>query len=374
MADRAYTFLISGGGTGGHVYPAIAIADALRKSLPESVIAFAGSRDRIEWQAVPKAGYPIYPIWISGLQRRLTLKNLLVPLKLTTSLLQSLRIMRKLKPDAVICTGGYVSGPVGWVAGKLGIPVFLQEQNSFPGVTTRLLSAVAERIFTVFKEAEVYLGKAKGRISLLGNPTRNEIVKPGMKGAHDVFKLEAGKPTLLVLGGSGGAVTINEAMLSGLSQLHDAAKMQIIWQCGPRYLKSVNNRIDPDRYPALRVRAFIDDMAAAYQAADIVVTRAGAGICSELMIAGKPSVLIPSPNVAGDHQRKNAEAMAEKGAALVLADNEAVEKLPGLVADLLGDKSRLDSMRQAALKMAKPDAADAIAGEIISFLDNRRAS
>ncbi len=372
MADNSYTFLMSGGGTGGHVYPAIAIADAIRRKLPDSKIAFAGSRERIEWKAVPKAGYEIYPIWISGLQRRLTLKNLLVPVKLMTSLVQSLRIIKKLKPDAVVCTGGYVAGPVGWMAGKLGIPVFLQEQNSYPGVTTRLLSAVASRVFTVFSEAEAFLGKAAGRISLLGNPARKEITNPDKSRAHEVFELDSGRPTLLVLGGSGGAAAINNAVRDSLEELHDRQGFQIIWQCGPAYYRELADNPEIGRYKSLRLMDFIDDMAAAYNAADLVVSRAGAGICTELMISGKPSILVPSPNVAGNHQHKNAEAMVQAGAAEILEDREATEKLAETVKNLLADSGRLKEMQKAALHMAKPDAAEAIAAEIIDFLDNRR--
>ncbi len=371
---RPYTFLLTGGGTGGHIYPAIAIADALRCVQGDARIAFAGSRDRIEWKAVPKAGYDIHPIWISGIQRRLTLSNLLVPVKLIVSLIQSFFIIQKMKPDAVICTGGYVSGPVGWMAAKRSVPVFLQEQNSFPGVTTRMLSGFAARVFTAFEQAERHLPKAKGRISLLGNPTRKEIAQSNATSAHASFGLQPDKRTVLILGGSGGAAAVNDAVLLNLNTLHSEMNLQLIWQCGPRYLESLESKIDASNYGGLHLTKFIDNMAEAYATADIVITRAGAGICTELLIAGKPSVLMPSPNVAGDHQRQNASAMAEGKAAIILEDKDASEKLPEVLKGLMASPEKLQQMKQAALSMAKPDAAAQIAAEITDILDNRRKS
>lgn len=369
---QTYTYLITGGGTGGHIYPAIAIADALRAVQGDALIAFAGSRDRIEWKAVPKAGYEIYPIWISGLQRRFTLSNILVPVKLLVSVIQSFFIIQKMKPDAVICTGGYVSGPVGWMAAKRSIPVFLQEQNSFPGVTTRMLSGFAARVFTAFEQAAEFLPKAKGRISLLGNPARKEITSSGSSAAHGSFGLSADKPVVLILGGSGGAGAVNDAILKNLDELHNRMDIQLIWQCGPRYLQRLETKVDATQFPGLHLTSFIDDMATAYATADVVITRAGAGICTELMIAGKPSILMPSPNVAGDHQRQNASAMAENGAARILEDADAGDQLPKVLQDLMASPETMDKMSEAARSLAKPDAAAHIAAEIIEILDNRR--
>lgn len=378
--DRVLRFVCAGGGTGGHVFPAVAIADALRKAHPEADIRFAGARDRIEWKAVPKAGYPIDPIWISGLQRRFTLSNLLVPLKLIVSLVQSLRRLRAFKPNAVICTGGYVSGPVGWVAARLGIPVFLQEQNSFPGVTTRLLSGDARRVFTAFEPAVKHLPKpaAAGRIRLLGNPARaallplyEEACKQELrKQARQKFGIPESAQVLLVLGGSGGAGPVNEAVRKNLDKLHGKMDLHIIWQCGKAYITALEQEIRREAYPNLHLYHFIDDMAEAYACASVALSRAGAGICTELLIAGLPSVLMPSPYVAGDHQTQNAEAMAEAGAAQLLSDRAAPTGLVPVLKNLFGDDSARNRMAAAARGMAKPEAAADIAAEVLDYLQN----
>lgn len=361
--------LLSGGGTGGHIYPAIAIAEAIRKQCSEARILFAGAKDRIEWNAVPKAGFEIEPIWISGMQRRFTLSNALVPLKLLISLWQSFRIIRRFKPDAVVCTGGYVSGPVGWVASKMGLPVFLQEQNSFPGVTTRLLAPSARLVFTAFPQAKQFLKVSDEKVVLAGNPARSSIsASGGTSGSVGGKPVEKQNPSLLVLGGSGGAQAINDAMLSNLDTLHHEMKVRIVWQCGPKYLEGIRSKLDSDSYSRLALTAFIDDMAKAYRDADVVLTRAGAGICTEVMIAGKPAVLMPSPHVAGDHQTKNAEAMTSAGAAVLLKDDDAIKELPALLGSLLKDAKRLKKMSMAALALARPDAAAEIASAILAEL------
>lgn len=361
--------LIAAGGTGGHVYPAIAIADALKSENASAEVLFVGTKDHMEWKAVPKAGYEIMNVWISGFHRRLTLKNLLFPIKLITALTQSVSILARFKPQVVISCGGYVAGPVGWVAGKKGIPVIIQEQNSFPGVTNRLLARFASKIFTAFKEADRFLPEEKTEV--VGNPTRNTLTAVEKEVGLAAFEFDNSKPVLLIMGGSGGARTINQAMKQNLDHLHNKAGLQIIWQCGSRYYEALSSEIDLESYPNLKLTAFLDNMPEAYAAADLVISRAGASSCSEFMLTGMPSVLIPSPNVAGDHQTENAKAMRDAGASELIKDDEAIDALPGLVERLISDQEALKNMNQAALKLAKPDAARQIAKEILTIASSQ---
>lgn len=357
--------LIAAGGTGGHVYPAIAIADALKDAEPETEVLFVGTKDHMEWDAVPKAGYDIKNIWISGFHRRFTLKNILFPIKLSSSIVQSWGIISQFNPDAVVSCGGFASGPVGWVAAKKKIPLLLQEQNSFPGVTNRLLARYATKIFTAFKDAERHLPAEK--TELAGNPTRKNLTRVNEEQAYKEFGFTNEKKTLLVLGGSGGAKTINEAMAANIDTLHTDYELQIIWQCGARYFDELHMELHTDDYEDLRLVDFLHNMPEAYAVADLVVSRAGALSCSELALTGKPSILVPSPNVAGDHQTKNARSMVEEGAAELLNDDEAKETLSQLVKQLIFDQDKLKEMQKAALKLARPDAAREIAKEIIEI-------
>lgn len=354
--------LIAAGGTGGHVYPAIAIADAIKNENADSEILFVGTKDHMEWKTVPKAGYKIKSVWISGFHRRLTFKNLLFPLKLITSVVQSFSIVSGFKPQVMVSCGGYAAGPVGWVAGKRGVKVVIQEQNSFPGVTNRMLAKFASKIFTAFKEAAKYLPSDK--IVESGNPTRNTLDKVEKKTGLNSFNFDDSKPVLMVLGGSGGAKSINEAVKENLDKLSD---LQVIWQCGSRYIDALMEEVDLENNKNIRLTAFIDNMPEAYAAADLIVSRAGASSCSEFMMTGKPSVLIPSPNVAGDHQTQNALSMVDAGASELLKDADAVNALPELVHSLIKDQKKLKEMNKAALKLAKPDAAKMIAKEILEL-------
>lgn len=351
--------LLAAGGTGGHVYPAIAIADAVQELQPDSEILFVGTRDRMEWEAVPKSGYPIKSVWISGFHRRLTPQNLLFPVKLVVSLFQSFSIVKRFKPDLLVACGGFAAGPVGWVAAKLGVPLVIQEQNSFPGVTNRILAKHASKIFTAFEAADEYF--PKGKTELAGNPVRSILSVSDRTKALQKFGFTEEKPVLLVLGGSGGARALNEAMAASIHYLHDELKLQIIWQCGPAYIKDLENRVDNERYPNLKLLSYIDDMAAAYGAATLVLTRAGASTCSELMMIGKPSVLVPSPNVAGDHQTKNAKAMADRGASVLIEEENLEQTMKRVLSELIIHKDRLSEMATAARKLAKPNAAKTIA-------------
>ena len=357
--------LIAAGGTGGHVYPAIAIADALQKECPDAEILFVGTRDHMEWRVVPKAGYDIVHVWISGFHRRLTLKNLLFPIKLITSLIQSFNIIRDFEPDITVSCGGYVAGPVCWMAAKRGIPLVIQEQNSYPGVTNRLLARHAKVIFTAFEEAHEYFPKPKTRLA--GNPTRETLTVIDKKEALESFDFKPGNATLLILGGSGGAKTINEAMAASIEKLHNEMKLQIIWQCGEKYFDELRVQTKPEDFQNLRLVSFIHNMPAAYAAADLVISRAGALSCSELALTGKPSILIPSPHVAADHQTKNARSMVDHGAAELLTDAEARENLAGLVEKLIFDRERLRKMNKAARELARPEASRTIAKKIIEL-------
>lgn len=359
--------LIAAGGTGGHVYPAIAIADALKELDSTVLIKFAGTKTHMEWEAVPRAGYEISSIWISGFHRRFTLKNLLFPVKLLTSLMQSFNIISSFKPDAMISCGGYVAGPVGWVAAKRNVPLFIQEQNSFPGVTNRMLASDAKKIFTAFEDADQHFPKEK--IKLAGNPMRKTLTEVDTDEAYAHFNFDRGKQTLLVLGGSGGAKSINEAMAQNIDTLHNELNLQIIWQCGPRYFKELQNQINISNYGHLILKDFLHTMPEAYAVADIVVSRAGALSCSELALTGNASILVPSPNVAGNHQTKNAQSMKDGGAAEILNDDEAKETLATLVDQLMSDQKRRKEMQQAALRIARPDAAKEIAKEILSTIN-----
>jgi UDP-N-acetylglucosamine--N-acetylmuramyl-(pentapeptide) pyrophosphoryl-undecaprenol N-acetylglucosamine transferase len=357
--------LMAAGGTGGHVYPAIAIADTLVKRNPDMNFLFVGTRDRMEWKTVPKYGYNIKSIWISGLHRRLTIQNLLFPLKLLVSLVQSFFILKSFRPDMVIACGGFVSGPIGWIAAKTGIPLILQEQNSFPGVTNRMLGKHASLIFTAFEEAGSHF--PEGKVHLTGNPVRSQLEKTDRKTALHRYQFSEDKPVLLVLGGSGGARAINEVMVSALGELHNNMGLQLIWQCGESYYDGLINRVNTEKYPNLRLVKFIEDMPSAYGAADLVVTRAGAGTCSELMNIGQPAILIPSPNVAGNHQEKNARALTETGAAELLTERYLEKDFINKINGLISDSSRLANMSAAMKNLAKPNAADEIAEEIITY-------
>lgn len=358
--------LIAAGGTGGHVYPAIAIADELKELKNSVEFLFVGTRDRMEWDAVPKAGYRIESIWISGFHRRLTPKNLAFPLKLLVSLMQSRSIIKQFKPDLVLSCGGFAAGPIGWVAGKNQIPICIQEQNSFPGWTNRKLGPNAARVYTAFEEAEKYFDKEKVR--LYGNPVRNKLTGVTRQEAADLWNLNSGRSTLLVLGGSGGALTVNQAMIRHIKQLHDKLEVQIIWQCGKHYYEKIISEINPVNFPNLRLQAFIDDMSSAYAIADLAVSRAGAISCAELKLTGTPSILIPSPNVAGDHQTKNANEMVTKGAAQMLRDEDAEAKLANRVTELFGYADRLKKMRENAIKLSKPEATRHIAEDMLSLI------
>lgn len=372
MRNKAsYRVLLAAGGTGGHVYPAIAIANAIKKADPASEILFAGTRAHIEWTAVPKAGFSITPIWISGFHRKFDLRNLLFPIKLLVSLVQSFILILRFRPDVVVCCGGFVSGPVGRISAMLGITLVLQEQNSFPGVTNRLLRNKATYIFTAFKDAEKYFQKQK--VHMLGNPVRADLSTGNRLTAAANWEFNPEIKTLLLMGGSNGARTLNETMIKHLDFLHNEMKLQIIWQCGKQYMNDIVRQLDVNNYPNLRLVPFLDSMPDVYAVSDLAVCRAGAGTISELLVTGKPSILVPSPHVAGDHQTSNAKSILRAGAAVVIPDDQIAVKLPETVKSLVEEPQILRQMSMAAKALAMPDAAFQIAGMILNTVTHKRS-
>ncbi len=364
---RAPRILIGGGGTGGHVFPAVAIADALRKLAPDADILFVGALGKIEMEKVPKAGYPIEGLWISGFQRRLTLRNLLFPVKLLHSMWKAHRIVKRFRPDAVVGVGGYASGPVLQVAVRRGVPTLIQEQNSWAGVTNRLLAAKVGRVCVAYEGMERFF--PAGKIVLTGNPVRAGLAQntAGKAEAAAHFDLQAGKPVIFVFGGSLGALSINEAMAANAAAIAARPEVQILWQVGALYMHRFSE-CDTAQLPNVRVLSFVDRMDLAYTLADVVVSRAGALTISELCLVGKPAILIPSPNVAEDHQTKNARALVEKNAAVLVPNAEAAARICTEAFTLIDDEPRRTALAKHIRALARPHAADHIAEEIFKLL------
>ena len=359
--------IISGGGTGGHVYPAIAIADAIKKIAPDAEILFVGARGKLEMEKVPKAGYPIEGLWVSGFQRKLTWRNLLFPLKLIGSWWQARQIVRRFRPDVAVGVGGYASGPTLNVATRMGIPAVLQEQNSFPGITNKLLAKRADKICVAYKGMERFFPKEK--IVLTGNPVRSETFQQldeKREEALNYFSLARGKKTIFVFGGSLGARTINEAMAASSQLIAENENVQVLWQVGKLYLETFQS-CGTAKLPNVRVQPFIDRMDLAYAAADIIIGRAGALTISELCLVGKPAILAPSPNVAEDHQTKNALALVEKDAALLVKDANAKEEMVWTALEVLKNEALARRLGENIRKLALPDAAIMIAQEVLKL-------
>ncbi len=371
MLQHKHKILISGGGTGGHIFPAIAIADALRRKLQDVDILFVGAKGRMEMEKVPLAGYPIKGLWISGFQRSFTLKNLLFPVKLLISLLVAGRIIRRFKPDVVIGVGGYASGPVGQMAARKGIPLVLQEQNSFPGITNKLLAKKAARIFVAYRGMEKYFPKQK--IILAGNPVRQNVIdiEGKQKIAYEYFELDKSKPVVLIVGGSQGARSINESVSKNL-ELLVMNNLQLLWQTGKPFAdeagKVILEKLNGNTKKMVKVHPFINKMDMAYAVADIVVSRAGAIAISELCAVGKPAVLVPLPTAAEDHQTKNALALTGHDAAIHLRDAEAPENLARIVIGLAKDENRKKQLAENIKKLSLPDSAGKIADEVVKII------
>ena len=344
------------------MYPAIAIADAVRELAPEAVIAFAGTRERMEWEAVPKAGYDIHPVTVTGIQRQLSLRNLSFPFKLMAGLAQSWSLVGDVDADVVVGTGGYVSGPVLLMASLRGRPVIVQEQNAYAGLTNKMLGRRATRIHIAFPEAKEYFPADKCVLS--GNPTRKELLEAERGEARRSFEVPDDARMLFVFGGSLGSEAINDAMKRHLEALLDIKNVHVLWQTGSRYYDRLRRRVS--ERPRLHLQKYIDRMDLAYAAADLVLCRAGAITCSELLVTGTPSVLVPSPNVAEDHQTKNAESMEKAGAAVVLPERRLQADLVLETQALLEHDEQRQEMSEAALEAARPEAARAIARDVLS--------
>ena len=354
-------FIISGGGTGGHIFPAIAIADELKRRLPDAEILFVGAKDRMEMQKVPQAGYPIEGLWISGLQRKLSWQNLLFPLKFISSLLKSRSIIKRFKPDAVIGTGGFASGAVVKVAGQMGIPTFIQEQNSYAGITNKMLAKNAHKICVAYDAMEQFFPKEK--IVKTGNPIRDGLLNIAQYRSEGLsyFHLDSQRKTLLVLGGSLGARRINQLIEQQLP-LFEQLGVQVLWQCGKLYYEEYKKYNSEQ----VRVLAFIDRMELAYAAADVIISRAGASSVSELCVVGKPVIFIPSPNVAEDHQTKNARAIADKQAAILLRESELNEQFANTFSKLIADEAQQEALSAHIKALAQPNATKDIVNLILN--------
>lgn len=357
-------FIVSGGGTGGHIYPAIAIANELKLRFPDAEFLFVGAKDKMEMQKVPQAGYKIEGLWIAGLQRKLTVQNMMFPFKLMSSLWKSRQIINKFKPDVVIGTGGFASGPLLQVANSRNIPTVVQEQNSYPGITNKLLSKKANKICVAYENLERFFPKEK--IVLTGNPVREDLLNIDAKRNEAIthFNLDANKKTLLVLGGSLGARRINQLIEKEIYNIV-SKDIQVIWQCGKFYINEYKHFSDGKN---VQVLDFIDRMDLVYAAADFVISRAGASSVSELCLVGKPTIFIPSPNVAEDHQTKNARAIVDKNGAILLKENELDEKFETTFSNLISDESLQKELSQNIKSLAKPNATKDIVEEIIKLI------
>ena len=368
MATRPPHILMAGGGTGGHVYPAIAIADAVTTLRPEARVIFAGTEDRLEARAVPAAGYALHPITAQGVQRSLSAENLMTPVRVLQGLLQSWRLVGSIEPDVAVGTGGYVAGPVLLAAWLRGRPLLIQEQNAYAGVTNRLLSHLAERIHLAFPEAKEWVPADRAEVS--GNPTRRSLREADPVDARSALQLPVDGRVILVMGGSLGSAALNEAVETNLEALLAEEDVYVVWQTGTRYHDAIAERVDD--HPQLRLVEYIDRMDRVYAAADLVVCRAGALTCSELMVTGTPAVLVPSPNVVADHQTKNARSMERMGAARLLPESELEARFVDVVHDLLSDPDACEQMATAALDMARPEAAETIARDVLALADHYR--
>ncbi len=351
-------YLISGGGTGGHIFPAVSIANALKELDPEAEILFVGALGRMEMERVPQAGYEIVGLPVRGFDRKKPWKNVSVLIDLSKSIRQVKKIIRDFKPNVGVGVGGYASGAAMWAAAKMGIPILLQEQNGFAGVTNKILKDKAAKICVAYEGMEKFFPADK--IILTGNPVRQNLLD-GRKSEDD------GRKTLLIIGGSLGARTINEAVIAGLKELTNAG-IKVVWQTGKVYYEKCKAAWEAAGSPAnIECLDFLSDMPDRYANADLVISRAGASSISEICLLGKPAILVPSPNVAEDHQTHNAMALVNKDAAVLVRDAEAAEKLIATALELLNDPKRLKTLQTNVLKLAQKDSAKRIAEEVIAL-------
>lgn len=358
-----YRFIISGGGTGGHIYPAIAIANELKRRFPTAEFLFVGAKDRMEMEKVPQAGYQIEGLWITGIQRKLTLKNLMFPFKLISSLVKASNIVKRVKPHAVIGTGGFASGPLLRMASGKGIPCVLQEQNSYAGMTNKLLKNRVQKICVAYDGMERFFPADK--IVKTGNPVRADLVniKVDKRDALKFFDLNPVKKTLLVLGGSLGARRINQ-LIAGKLAFFQGLDIQVLWQCGKGYIAQYEGQHSEE----VKVHAFLNDMDKAYTAADIIISRAGAGAVSELCIVGKPTFFIPSPNVAEDHQTQNALSLEKESAAVLIRESDLETEFEARFLAVFSSEEKQKELSKNMKALALPNATSAICDEVEKLL------
>ncbi len=361
--------IISGGGTGGHVFPAIAIANAIKLNHPNAEILFVGAEGKIEMEKVPDAGYRIIGLDIRGLQRNLSFENLKFPIRLLKSLWQARRIINEFKPDVAVGVGGYASGPLLFIASRKGIPCLIQEQNSYPGITNKLLAKRAQKICVAYHQMDQFFSVEK--LILTGNPVRSNIVKMDVSKdtAYAHFDLDPSKKTVLVIGGSLGARTLNRSIENDLSLLIEN-DIQVIWQTGKMYYSTIVENVGKTLPKGVRIFEFISNMEMAYTVADIIISRAGAGTISELCLVKKPVLLVPSPNVAEDHQTKNAMSLVNAGAAILIKDQNSKEQLVASTINLLKNEDKMKSLSYNISALAITDSAERIAKEVIALIKN----
>lgn len=363
----SYRFILSGGGTGGHIYPAIAIANELKRRYPNAEFLFVGAKDRMEMEKVPQAGYKIEGLWITGLQRKLTFKNLLFPIKLISSLMKASKIVSRVKPHVVIGTGGFASGPLLKIASGRKIPCVLQEQNSYAGITNKLLKNKVAKICVAYDGMEQFFPKDK--LVKTGNPVRVDLVSITVSKSEglEFFNLDQHKKTLLVLGGSLGARSINRLIEEKLDYFQ-SLNIQIVWQCGKGYIETYKKH----NSELVKVHAFLNDMDKAYAAADFIISRAGAGAVSELCIVGKPTFFIPSPTVAEDHQTKNAMALVNEKAAVMIKEKDLDLEFEKKFGSLIISETEQKELSQNMKALALPNATKDICDEIEKLLNSKQ--
>ncbi|WP_420572066.1 undecaprenyldiphospho-muramoylpentapeptide beta-N-acetylglucosaminyltransferase [Kordia sp.] len=364
--EQSYKIILSGGGTGGHIYPAIAIANELKKRYPNSEFLFVGAEDRMEMEKVPQAGYRIEGLWISGLQRSLSLKNMMFPFKLISSLWKSRKIVKKFKPDVVIGTGGFASGPLLKVASGKKVPALIQEQNSYAGITNKLLGKQVQKICVAYDNMERFFPNEK--IIKTGNPVRQDLleIKSKRTEAKTFFQLKENIKTVLIIGGSLGARRINQLIEKELDFFKNQ-NVQLIWQCGKFYYEQYKKH---NKLEHVQVHQFVNKMDLAYAAADVIISRAGASSVSELCIVGKPVIFIPSPNVAEDHQTKNALAITEKNAGILIREKELDEQFEACFEELIKSEVTQADLGEKIKELALPNATSKIVDEVEKLLNN----
>ncbi len=370
--EKKYRILMSGGGTGGHIFPAVAIANGLKARLPETDILFVGAKGRMEMEKVPQAGFPIEGLPISGIQRRFTLKNLAFPFKLMCSLIKARRLVNQFRPDAVVGTGGYASGPLLKAASAKGYPTLILEQNSYPGITNRWLAKTVDVICTGYEGMEKYFPAEK--IVVTGSPVRKNIreIKVTSAAARKFFGLEADRKTLLIIGGSQGALRINQAVAQNIEQLL-ATGIQIIWQTGKYSQQMAEQSLLNTKFRTrVVVKDFIYEMDKAYAAADVVISRAGAIAIAEIVVVNKPAVFIPLPSAAEDHQTRNAKALVEKEAALLLPEKKAAKDLFPVVSGLLKDEKKRQLFKKNLRQFEHGDATERIVEEVVQLMKTKK--